>query len=240
MAGIVHAVVPRNRNHNRSFLAANYDRPKPMSWRLVSGGHEDDGSIYRLDTIKESEYPIHLYIKLNETAVPVRTPTRTRQHRWEAQLVAVSPGFAGDKEIIAAIESGMGFDPLIEDELTDEQFLEAINCALIDYGVRAPLISKTGHRASGPIRGAATEAVAMKSLIGFTLDRAVNAVGDTGWDAMSGGVGSRFGNGGELPPKQLDPSTLDRNRLDAEVVLRRINKLIPGRYDASLDDSLEE
>jgi hypothetical protein len=211
---------------NRSFVAPVGDRPKPMAMTLMRGSDDEDGALWRLQVIEDTAFPVHLYIQLDNIpthpGIPVFHRSRDgepRVHHWEATLFAVSPGFASDRMIVEACNS-CSVDPHYLCNIPDGLFLAALNEALIDYGVRAPLITKSSSRAKGPVRGAAVEATVMSMLIGFVLDRPLNAFGATGWDWLRGDMDGR---------RSVKKAEGLATRWQA--VIDRVNALIPKRYE---------
>jgi len=189
----------------------------------------DDGTLWRVGEPIACDWPVYLLIKLEYVEEEGILP---HGHRWLATLSAVSPGFASDASILSAVHSWGLLDGDGIDDGTDDETLIAILCeALHDYGCRAVIAEKSSRRAHGPVKGCAVEAVGAQLMLGFMLDTQQNAIGNSGWDFLSGTAGFR------PEPKRIDPTRATglcgrpRPLTERETwLLARVNAIIPDRY----------
>lgn len=64
----------------------------------------------------------------------------------------------------------------------DEVLVEALH----DYGLSVPVWGDNGNNAKQLLRQAREQAQSTESLFGFAMDRPVNRIGTTGWEALRG------------------------------------------------------
>lgn len=102
---------------------------------------------------------------------------------YHVGLAAVSPAAARKKNIERAFEGYSGDAVDRKNKLTQVY-------ALHSYGVKAPLWSKDGNDEAALLIEATRTASVISGLFGFYMDRVVNAIGDSGWDWISGNIGA--------------------------------------------------
>lgn len=164
---------------------------KPLEFVKVSGNawaddYEDDYSLWRHPTAVDAEGPIWLYIKMTELPRDCRGP---HSHKWEAELIAVSPFFASDASIASSIRGSGGWAESGWKDLADDKKELMVSQLLIEHGTKYTVLNKTSSRAKGPFRGCAIEASAVGGLWGFFADSQANAWGNSGWDFLKGEIG---------------------------------------------------
>lgn len=98
---------------------------------------------------------------------------------YHVSVSAVSPGEAKD-ELVKAFDS-WGANP---DEFKDNPIVQ-VEC-LHSYGVSAHLWQGTGDNARQLMKQARHEAMVSEFMFGFAMDRTVNKIGTTGWEAIKG------------------------------------------------------
>jgi hypothetical protein len=99
--------------------------------------------------------------------------------KWLVDLSVVSPSEAGQDNINTAM------DGYPEDAKND---IMAQVEALVEYGVAASMLSKSGNNLRNLVREAKEIVRNMQILFGFYMDRQVNAIGSTGWDFVKGDI----------------------------------------------------
>lgn len=104
------------------------------------------------------------------------------QPKYIVELSVVSPDQAGPENLAKAFES-CGID---RDELKDNDIVKVE--ALSSYGISAHLKSFSGNNAHKLLREAKREAQMSEFLFGFAMDRPVNRIGTTGWEAIKGDI----------------------------------------------------
>lgn len=98
--------------------------------------------------------------------------------KYHVELHVVSPGQAGEENIQGAMQSLCIKDRPKEDEVLCEMLLE--------YGVSATIWQKTGNNVNSLLREC-REVLKLQSVcFGFSMDRPLNRLGATGWDALAG------------------------------------------------------
>lgn len=147
---------------------------------------EDDYGTWKLREPIPCEGPVFLFIRV----LDVQDAGLAHGHKWGAEVIAVSPFFATDAAICDALRSSWS-DYMWEYWFkADDETKVAMLCdALMSYGVQAVLFSKTSTRAIGPFRACFNELAKMSMMFGFYADRALNTIGDTGWEFMKGSYG---------------------------------------------------
>lgn len=164
---------------------------KPLEFVKVSGNawaddYEDDYGLWRHAEPVMSEGPIWLYIRMSEIPRDCRGPGN---HKWEGELISVSPFFASDASIASALHSTGDWAEEHWEDLADDKKEMMISELLIQHGTKYTVLNKTSTRAKGPFRGCAVEANAVSGLWGFIADRQANAYGNSGWDFLKGEIG---------------------------------------------------
>lgn len=104
------------------------------------------------------------------------------QGKYNVSVSAVSPSQAGVKNMRAAAD----YCGIAIDEVTSqEQWVELLH----SYGVSAHLWDKSGNNYSKLMSEAKRWSRQEGSLLfGFVMDRPVNAIGMTGWEALQGNI----------------------------------------------------
>jgi hypothetical protein len=101
--------------------------------------------------------------------------------RYLVSVNAVAPAAVSEEEKNRAIES-CGWDGMEENELA---MIEILNT----YGIRACLWNETGNNLSKLMKAARKESQVIAFMFGFFMDRTQNAIGNDGWDFISGNIG---------------------------------------------------
>lgn len=104
------------------------------------------------------------------------------QPRYNVSLSAVSPSEAG-ANMARALEC-CGVDP---NDPAATNVLVQVEC-LHSYGIHVPLWVGNGNNARKLLREARRQACPATGLFGFYMDRAVNRIGTTGWEAIRGDI----------------------------------------------------
>lgn len=201
-----------------TLLAKTSPRPTPLPFEKVSGNawpddYEDECALWRHARAVDAEGPIWLYIRMDELPDDCAGP---HGHKWMASLAGVSPFFATNASICSALESCGDCLEDVWDDLDGAAREKAVCEVLISYGAYCPVVHKTSSRAKGAHKGCAQEANIATMMWGFIADRAMNAMGSSGWDFLRGELG--FGK-----PPAAKPSPFQKK------VLAWLNRLYAGR-----------
>lgn len=105
------------------------------------------------------------------------------QSKYNVSLSCVSPGEAGQKNIDKARQSYYGWEDGTN-TLSDLELVEMLH----SYGVSARLWQSNGNNARKLLKEAKQQAKQTEFLFGFAMDRAVNRIGTTGWEALRGDI----------------------------------------------------
>ena len=104
---------------------------------------------------------------------------------YNVSLSVVSPQEARDK--VGAALDCCGISAAMLETATRNGYRDhALVEALYSYGVHTPVWSKDGNNWRALFREARQEADSAATLFGFYLDRPVNRIGTTGWEALRG------------------------------------------------------
>jgi len=98
----------------------------------------------------------------------------------------VAPSQPAKKEIDSALES-VGFDEERQKEIKKDK--KALAGILSEYGLEAQVFHEEGDNAKELMDTAKTQIPAITNLFGFYMDKPVNMIGNTGWDAIKGEIG---------------------------------------------------
>lgn len=173
------ALVLRRGASNKS-IENTQNLPEFLTSRGWDGEYDEDGTILISKFIIDADFPVYLVI----TVTNWHEATGERDDpEWEVSLKAVSPAAVDDKVRASALESS-GMD-LEEAKSLEERILWLIE-ALTDYGATAPIADFRSDDANAAVLAARQEAVLAQSLLGFYMDRKVNAMGSTGWQFIQG------------------------------------------------------
>ncbi len=153
--------------------------------KLTKETDTDSGINWCSPVWNESDWPITFIVRLQYTDY-FNSEWCKQSGKYHFEILAVSPEAAGYENCCKAADScGLS--------LTDFSALPRnAQCEmLMDYGVSAPLWQATGNNRK-VLEKEAREQLAVISgiLFGFTMDRRVNAIGDTGWDWIHGKIGA--------------------------------------------------
>lgn len=99
--------------------------------------------------------------------------------KYAVELTCVSPSEAGDNLAKAFESCGIDDDAVKANPIVQVEVLSS-------YGVSAHLASFSGNNAHKLMREAKHKARECEFLFGFAMDRAVNRIGITGWEAIKG------------------------------------------------------
>ena len=108
---------------------------------------------------------------------------------YNVSLSVVSPQQA-EKEIPHALDCCGITEEMLSAATGNGQRDTALVEALHSYGVYTPVWSQDGNNWRALMREARQEAIPCAGLFGFYLDRPVNAIGTTGWEALRGDLTS--------------------------------------------------
>jgi hypothetical protein len=104
---------------------------------------------------------------------------------YNVSLSVVSPDAVGKQELARALDC-YGIDPSERETLNTLALVECLH----GYGIKATIFDKSGNNAHKLMREARERANLSASFtFGFDLDKQANAIGNTGWDFLSGNIG---------------------------------------------------
>jgi len=146
----------------------------PKKMRCIMDG--DCEKVWITDSWNNGDYDLNFIVKLEylDEFMGDEAPAK-----YGVSVSAVSAEAAGPENVKAAIESTFGKDSAEGDELA---------YALLSYGVYASLFSATGNNSRQLLKTAKSKLVELSFLFGFAMDRPVNRIGATGWDAIAGNM----------------------------------------------------
>lgn len=153
-------------------------RGKP--WKVVED--IDVAKVWLADRIADSDWPIIILVQL------IYTEDYSRE--WAAngkyvlQIEAVAPDAPDAEHTMRVIDS---IGSTLPDWNKMGDVAQAL--ALSDYGTKAVLWSEQGSSLRKLVRKARSELTTIGILFGFYMDRAQNAIGNTGWDWIKGEIG---------------------------------------------------
>ena len=134
------------------------------------------------------EFDYYFVIELlnwRETVGEREAPPET----YNVSLSAVSPHEAQDK--IGAALDCCGITEAMLRTATENGYRDSVLVeALYNYGTHTPVWNKDGNNWRALMREARQEARQCEFLFGFYLDRPVNRIGTTGWEALRGDLTS--------------------------------------------------
>jgi hypothetical protein len=134
------------------------------------------------------EFDYYLVIELlnwRESVGEREAPPET----YNVSLSVVSPQAAQDK--IGAALDCCGITEAMLRTATENGYRDSVLVeALYTYGTHTPVWSGNGNNWRALMRGARQEARQCEFLFGFYLDRPVNRIGTTGWEALRGDLTS--------------------------------------------------
>ena len=107
--------------------------------------------------------------------------------KYLVEVSAIAPDAVPQK----GIDSALSCTGIAEfyDEQTDYYQNMLLVEALGDYGISATLWDKEGNNLSELMREARHETQLINMLFGFYMDKQCNAIGNDGWDFISGNIG---------------------------------------------------
>jgi hypothetical protein len=115
------------------------------------------------------------------------------REKYNVTLSAVSPSEAGTNLASALQSCGVeANDPSATNVLAQVECLHS-------YGIHVPLWIGNGNNAHKLLREARREARPATGLFGFYMDRAVNRIGTTGWEAIRGDITAGLHRASERP-----------------------------------------
>jgi hypothetical protein len=106
--------------------------------------------------------------------------------KYMVTVHVVAPSQASKKQIDSAFES-MGLDP--KQELKIRKDPKAVAGILDEYGLMAEVFTEEGDNADELMDTAKKQVPAITGLFGFYMDKPVNRIGNSGWDAIKGDIG---------------------------------------------------
>lgn len=141
----------------------------------------DSQKVWITPAMTDSDWPVYFLVRLEYTEEWGDDPG----YRYHMSINVVSPGATKESgEDRKAAESC--FSTFEEYESLDD----ASKCAvLLSYGTYAPLWQDHGNNKSKLLKAAREQLPQMHMLFGFYMDRACNAIGNTGWDFIKGDIG---------------------------------------------------
>lgn len=142
--------------------------------------NSDSGILWLSKEINHGDWPFRFAVRLQYTDYFDSEWAKTAG-QYHVEVVAVSP-VAAENKLESAFESC--YDVAQLSTASDEAKCEV----LIDYGTVAHLWQKTGNNKAALLREARVELKKADMMFGFYMDRAQNAIGDTGWDWIAGNI----------------------------------------------------
>lgn len=136
---------------------------------------DDDGLVYCSRAVDYGDWPFRYFLQLIATADYSRE--WAAGGAYHVTLAAVSPAAAGPA-LVARAAASAGLPADAADEFVGE--------ALLRYGVHAQLFAGQGTNRRALLRAARQRLRECEIFFGFVMDRRVNALGATGWDAIRG------------------------------------------------------
>lgn len=129
-----------------------------------------------------TDWPTHLFVKLTYTDYYDRGWAKAG--KYHVEIEAVAPQAPAREEIDRALNSS-SVSREEYDKLDDVRKCRV----LAEYGILAVLWQGQGHNRGKLLAAAREEVWKIDTLFGFYMDRAQNAIGNTGWDWIRGDIG---------------------------------------------------
>lgn len=108
--------------------------------------------------------------------------------KYNCSLAMVAPGQLSPQEL-ARIKESLGCDPEQWELAEHKGYLDAMLVeACYSYGVRVPVWDANGSNYQKLFSECSKQAEFGEMLSGFVLDRPVNRIGTSGWDAIKGNI----------------------------------------------------
>jgi hypothetical protein len=154
-----------------------------MAFHFFSGdcNWQEYGGTFISKKITDSDHPLYFAIQVANTE-----DNTEDSPRYVVSLVAVSPGFC---RAAGTLDEAMKSNGFLDDPTFDPGNEQLQLEALLSYGNYATLGEWQGQNIGKLLKTAKEEAQSQRMFFGFTLDRTANAIGNTGWDFISGQIG---------------------------------------------------
>jgi len=133
----------------------------------------------------DSDWPVYLMIEVVDWLDATGDEDKPE---WVVILSAVAPEAVSEENMKRAFDC-CGFDLADLEEESEEDALYMTLEALHSYGIKAPIGEFWCNEPDPAVKVAMREAVAVRGLFGFFMDRQVNAIGNTGWHFLQGEIG---------------------------------------------------
>lgn len=152
----------------------------PKQWTVIED--IDTHKVWQVMRLEDCDWPILVFVKVTYTEEYDRE--WAEKGKYHVQIEAVAPE-APEAEAIMRCINSIG-STLPEWNQADEVWRAR---ALADYGIYAMLWQDQGNNLRKLLKAARNELASIPIFIGFRLDRALNAIGNTGWDSLKGDIG---------------------------------------------------
>ncbi len=139
------------------------------------------------EDMTDSDWPVRFVIKMIYTEYYDRE--WAKQGRYHFEIHATAWTAVAPVELDNCLAS-MG---LVRDNLKDSS-PESLAIVLVEAGLSPILWQQTGNNRQKLFKAAKDEMQKICMLFGFYMDKQVNGMGNTGWDAIRGGIGKRPGH----------------------------------------------
>jgi hypothetical protein len=143
----------------------------------------DSQKVWVTPVMTGSDWPVYFLVRLEYTEEWGDDAVK-QYGKYHLSICAVAPTAPEQSELNRAMSS-WGLSPEDWGELDD-----ARKCmVLLGYGTYATLWQQSGNNQSKLLKAAREELPKMHMLFGFYMDRACNAIGNSGWDFIRGDIG---------------------------------------------------
>lgn len=146
--------------------------------------HNDDNGILWVSAkpMMDSDWPVYFFLRVKYASYLCDEPDFTKAGEYLVEIHAVAPQ-AVSAETMQRAQKSCGWGGMPD---TDEARAEL----LLSYGVSARLYATQGHNLRKALRAARRELNVIAGLMfGFRMDARQNAIGNDGWDFISGNIG---------------------------------------------------
>lgn len=158
-----------------------------MSMHLKKIEDTDSHILWISDSVNYGDFPLRYFLKLEYMDYFMGEKEVKEYGKYYIQLGAVSIDALSVNSLLGVSGQFEGND-FVNFPVTTQ------HAECIQYGCYAPLFQKSGNNKAELLKHARREFKQVQFLFGFYMDKQVNGMGATGWDAIKGELIPQRGN----------------------------------------------